>query len=307
MRKKLLVICSCFALLFVGVSVMFFVGAGTERAQESHFEAALPDNWYAREEAAESKIVETTDSGQDVLSYKGTTTDSTEAAVDVYEGEDRSQYRYNEDGELISYRAGLTESLPEPEKNQSAGMAQPSATILTSQDGVIIPARLEITDPQHLQLVSRLWQYNCELYGERMNEMELAWFRVIQNGDNLDYTVVFGKTYGQDGIILGKNVINTVHNEEIRTSSISGDLLEDFDGALLEAMSEEKLLSIIESQFRELKPQYASEQFKIELSVESIRLRRKDGEFLVQIPFSIIDATTGHLQTKDVWYYTIQE
>lgn len=287
-KKITFIVVAIVMCLFCAVGVSVY--AGLENNRPSRSEMAVPDTWYERPDAEKEKTItkkepsvsvndagdQTESDEEEVLTYVATDGREKDNPLDVYEDENRNQYRYNQKGELETYRQGQTE-------------------LLTGTDG-------SITKQQAIDLT---WKQISQLYGERVNGFTLV--SCTERSSNSGYDVVFGKTYGVDGFIVGARSGNEILlNGDFSYCTISDDLLEDFDSSLVKDLTQEQVKQAVVPEYEAKHPNIASGP----IEVSSVRLVRKDGGFALQvvIVYEIeIDngGVLGHSEVKDVCYYKL--
>lgn len=217
MKKKLTVI----GIISVVTVAVVAVGIGVNANQEKIYprQEAYADSWYRKADAEPTKVIQTEEpvaQKEDVsaekkessseqndkeLTYVITNGSDEANPLDIYQDENKNEYRYNQDGELDTYKQSFS-------NREVLGPDEEPYT----EDGVVALAR----------------KYLNELYGERMRDMELDFSRF--DGAELGYMVVFAKKYGVDGFIEHAGAMARIaQNGDLIISTIVPDLMEDFD------------------------------------------------------------------------------
>ena len=254
-------------------------------------------SWFIREDVQESKNVTTTDGTQKNATYAGTNGKDENNPIDIYEDENQNQYRYNQDGDLVAYRAGLSETTTNSAESNNETFS--TSSVENDHHTLTIPDDISVADQTILDFT---WNYVCQTYNERINGFELLRFELRPG--SAGYYVDFAKTYGANGFITGPLIANSLDlNGNLIYSAISDDLMTDFDASLVENLTQEQVYASVVPVFEEQNPGYAATPIEI----SSVKLVRQNDTFALQVVLKFQTALTDteFCEVKDVCYYSL--
>lgn len=290
MKKKNMVLITICTFILMAVVFGATILAQSEN-QPVQSTGKLPNSWYQRNDAEKTKTISIVDvtpqnnnfsnarlisnsengSKKITLTYLATDGSKTGYPIDIYEDEQKNQFRYNPDGEIDAYRHGNNET-----------------------------ANIRFGDLTKEQAANQTQQFITQLYGERIEGFELL--RCVERSSNQGYFVDYGKTYGVDGFIVGAKSCNAIQlNGEFSYCTISDDLLTDFDPAVVENLTKEQVLKKVASEYVLSNPDVEISS----INISSSRLIRQDNGFALQIVITY-ENSDENITLKDVCYYTIE-
>ncbi|MBQ8600143.1 MAG: hypothetical protein IJ407_02015 [Clostridia bacterium] len=256
------------------------------------------DNWYIRGNAPKNKVAITDNGTRENVSYTDTNGNKPENPNDIYEDEEQNQYRYNQDGDLVAYRAGLSET--ETNSTESSNETVSQFNIVENDTRTLtISDNIPIADQM---ILNSTWNYVCQAYGNRVNGFELL--RCELRPGTAGYYVDFAKTYGVNGFITGPLIANALDlNGNLIYSTISNDLMTDFDASLVENLTQEQVYASVVPTYEEQNPDYAATPIEI----SSVKLIRQNNTFALQVVLKFQTAITNTelCEVKEVCYYSL--
>lgn len=287
MKKKLAII----GIISVVTVAVVAVGIGVNANQERIYprQEAYADSWYRKADAEPTKVIQGEDpvaQKEDVSAEKKETssdkngkeltyviTNGSDEAnpVDIYQDKNKNEYRYNQDGELDTYKQSFS-------NREVLGPDEEPYT----EEGVVALAR----------------KYLNELYGERVQDMKLDFSRF--DGTDLGYMVVFAKKYGVDGFIEHTGAMARIAtNGDLIISTIAPDLMEDFDQNRVADLTFETVKESILPAFEK------EEETCVEGTAEisAVQLIRKDDDFILRVLINY-ELESG-FDGKGISYYEI--
>lgn len=296
MRKIILFSITSFAIIIVSC-IGIYAKLENDKTPPA-LDTKKADGWFIREEIQENKTVTTINGTQKNATYTGTNGSEKNNPIDIYEDEDQNQYRYNQDGDLIAYRTGLSET--ESNTSESSNKTVSQFNIVENDTGTLtISDDIPIADQA---ILNSTWNYVCQAYGNRVNGFELL--RCELRPGTAGYYVDFAKTYGVDGFITGPLIANALDlNGNLIYSTISNDLMTDFDASIVENLTQEQVYASVVPAYEEQKPDYATTPIEI----SSVKLIRQNNTFALQVvlKFQTTITNTELSEVKDVCYYNL--
>lgn len=249
MKKKVTLTIVAIVMVLIISSVGTIVYADLIKKPESN-------GYLTQKEVAEPTKTVQTDSGENkTVDYVGTNDRGT-VEVDVYEDNAGNKYSYDEKGAFYSY---------------------------FNRSDVETDTPIELTPDTAPDLAMK---YVRAHYGERADGFELVFCRATGSGENTSYQVVFSNLYGEGNFIQGTGVVvRLMHNGILKGITMGRSEFENFDGSLLEDISEETIKAAIRE---------AHSATTVELS--EVKLAMVDGEAVIQVSCK----TDGKL---DEYYY----
>lgn len=275
MKKKVAItfVIGMFVVVLLGIAVSANY-TKTHPRQE-----AYADNWYQNPDAEPIKMITSQESAQlnkeqvlskkesnaisdvsevvnkekttEKLTYSVTNKMEKENPLDVYCDSNMNEYRYNQDGELDTYRQSLSDKKDLPYGEDPC-----------TKD----------------ECVTLAWAYLQKLYGERINGFS---FKSIKpSGEN--YYVRFAKKYGENDFIVGATALAVIQpNGDLGGATISRDLMEDFNSTRVEKLTEQIVKDETLSSFEE--SQKGCVPGTAELS--AVSLMRTETDFKLHLSF----------------------
>ncbi len=296
MKKKIIITIISIGIVVAISGVGIAVSASLVNKNPSPHSDAYPDTWYEKEEAAKKKTIlmsesakiERKDSSQDqpstkstekmnsdppkkeqVLTYVITDGSDEKNPLDIYQDENENQYRYNQSGELDTY------------KQDFVNMNEIPTEGITEKEAVVLG-----------------WKYASQLYGTRVENFQLKQCRL--QSEEMGYYVEFVRKYGVDNFISGAGVLTIVRkNGELGASTIGQDLMEDFDETCVKTLTKEEVYASVVPTFEKNHVGCVAGSSMI----TDVRLIRQDDEFVLRVFIEYKDSS-GEIQ-KDYCYYNL--
>ena len=292
MKKKIIIsITTVTVVLFV--SIMGIV-VGANYIKSFPREEAYPETWYRREDIDKTKKININESaklekeeetvklstgeekatGENEQELTYVITNGTEKTnpLDIYQDEDKNEYRYNQEGKLDTYKQNFSNK----------------QTVVAAED--------KVSDED--RIVELAWKYVTQLYGDRVTGFSLKSCRL--HSEEMGYYVEFAKMYGKDGSISGAGVLAVVRvNGELGASTIHQDLLEDFEETRISDLTKEKIMESVVPKYEVAQSRAVAGTSEI----TGVQLIRKDGDFALRVLIKYTDASGN--EQKDVCYYDI--
>lgn len=292
MRKTIVIstLFSLFGVAFV-VGMIMLAGFGSKAAETG--DVAKPDTRYVREDAEKKKKVKTAEGEETTAKYITTDESVKDSPVDIYEDEGQNQYRYNEQGELIAYRAGIKEteisqkteeeSLNKGQNTEPEEKEEAAAESIETSDAKELKLAIEV-DPENLPLIKASWEYVCETYGDRVVGFELVEFKENGIGSIDKFDIRFGINFGVGKFIYGpKARVSWDFNGELSSSFCAEyeQLMRDLDRSLVDHITEQQILD-------KVKEDFGKEHSTIDLDslqLRSVRMIQTDEGYKIRVPF----------------------
>ncbi len=203
------------------------------------------------------------------LKYKETVVYSETSNIDVYIDENQNEYRYNLNGELVTFNANA--------------MAVDTVTGTIDKDAIIID-----------DIKALAPKYAVAIFGDDFNGYTMDNAEYYQSIGC--YNVTFTKKYGEGNFIKGEHCfVQILPNGALRKCNISRDVdYDSFDAKRLEGITEKDITDFVKSQV-EAKEKIASHE------IYGIYLKYENNDFYIQASVSLT-YNYGICDMKDYFY-----